>query len=304
MLKMSKMEIKENIWGYIFILPWIIGFLWLFLGPFVSAIYLSFTRYTMIQPPRWIGFRNYIRLFTDDPLFVKALIVTFKYAAISVPLHLIISIMLALLLNQKIKGMTLYRTIYYLPSILPGMSVWLLWAWLFDPTFGLFNNMLLTIGIKGPNWLGSTSWVIPSIVIMGLWGIGPRTIIYLAALQGVPQELYDSAEVDGAGILRRLWSITLPMISPAIFFNLTMSIIGTFQVFGAAYTMTEGGPNNASLFYQLYLYRKAFEDFRMGYASALAWIIFFIIMFFTLLVIRSSSMWVYYEGLKKGKGKI
>lgn len=300
---MSRMEMKENVWGYIFILPWIIGFLWFFLGPFVSAIYLSFTRYTLVKAPIWVGFKNYIKLFTDDALFPKALVVTFKYAAMSVPLSLISSLMIAVLLNQKIKAMPLFRTIYYLPAVLPALSVWLLWAWLFDPTFGLFNSMLSTIGIKGPNWLGSTSWVLPSIVLMGLWGIGRSTIIYLAALQGVPQELYDAVEVDGASVLRRFWSITLPMISPAIFFNLIMGVIGTFQVFGAAYTMTGGGPNNASLFYQLYLYRKAFEDFRMGYASSLAWIIFFIILFFTLLILKGSPMWVYYEGMKKTKGR-
>ncbi|MBE9551481.1 MAG: sugar ABC transporter permease [Proteobacteria bacterium] len=303
MQKMTRMEMKENVWGYIFILPWIIGFLWFFLGPFVSAIYLSFTRYTLVKAPIWVGFKNYIKLFTDDALFPKALVVTFKYAAMSVPLSLISSLMIAVLLNQKIKAMPVFRTIYYLPAVLPALSVWLLWAWLFDPTFGLFNSMLQVVGIKGPNWLGSTSWVLPSIVLMGLWGIGRSTIIYLAALQGVPQELYDAVEVDGASVLRRFWSITLPMISPAIFFNLIMGVIGTFQVFGAAYTMTGGGPNNASLFYQLYLYRKAFEDFRMGYASSLAWIIFFIILFFTLLILKGSPMWVYYEGMKKTKGR-
>ena len=301
MQKMTRMERKENIWGYLFILPWIIGFLWFFLGPFISAIYLSFTRYTLVKAPIWVGFKNYIKLFTDDALFPKALVVTFKYAAMSVPLSLISSLMIAVLLNQKIKAMPIFRTIYYLPAILPALSVWLLWAWLFDPTFGLFNSMLGAVGIKGPNWLGSTSWVLPSIVLMGLWGIGRSTIIYLAALQGVPQELYDAVEVDGASVWRRFWSITLPMISPAIFFNLIMGVIGTFQVFGAAYTMTGGGPNNASLFYQLYLYRKAFEDFRMGYASSLAWIIFFIILFFTLLILKGSPMWVYYEGMKKTK---
>ncbi len=303
MQKMTRMERKENIWGYLFILPWIIGFLWFFLGPFISAIYLSFTRYTLVKAPIWVGFKNYIKLFTDDALFPKALVVTFKYAAMSVPLSLISSLMIAVLLNQKIKAMPIFRTIYYLPAILPALSVWLLWAWLFDPTFGLFNSMLGAVGIKGPNWLGSTSWVLPSIVLMGLWGIGRSTIIYLAALQGVPQELYDAVEVDGASVWRRFWSITLPMISPAIFFNLIMGVIGTFQVFGAAYTMTGGGPNNASLFYQLYLYRKAFEDFRMGYASSLAWIIFFIILFFTLLILKGSPMWVYYEGMKKTKGR-
>jgi multiple sugar transport system permease protein len=201
------------------------------------------------------------------------------------------------MLNRDIKGVAWFRTIFYLPSVISGVAVSLLWMWIFNPDFGILNHLLWKFfRIQGPAWIASEEWVIPSLIIMSLWGIGGGIVIYLAGLQGIPTELYEAAEIDGAGGWRKLINITLPMISPVIFFNLVMGIIGSFQVFTQAYVMTNGGPNNASLFMVLYLYRNAFQYFSMGYASAIAWILFMIIMALTMLVFKSSPMWVYYEG--------
>jgi multiple sugar transport system permease protein len=235
-------------------------------------------------------------LFTNDELVWQSLKVTLLYSLGAIPLTLISSFLVALLLNQGVHGTKIYRTIYYLPAVISGVPVALLWMWILNPEFGLMNNALRLVGIEGPKWLFSTRWVIPSFVIMGLWGIGAPMIIYLAGLQGIPGHLYEAAEIDGAGLLSQFRHVTLPMMSPIILFNAVMGIIDSFQIFTPAFIMTNGGPANASLFYGLYLYNNAFKWFKMGYASALAWLMFFIILALTALVFRSSAAWVYYEG--------
>jgi multiple sugar transport system permease protein len=236
-----------------------------------------------------------------DPFFWQSLRVTVTYTVLAVPLGLVAGLAVAMLLNQKIKGLSIYRTIYYLPSLVGGVAVSLLWMWIFNPQFGVLNWLLSLVGIKGPQWIFSQHWVIPSFVLMSLWGIGGGMIIYLAGLQGIPTDLYDAAAIDGAGSVRTFRSVTLPMLTPVLFFNLVIGIIGSFQIFTQAFVMTSGGPNNASLFYVLYLYQNAFQYFYMGYASALAWVLFLIVVVLTALVFRSSPMWVFYEGELRGR---
>jgi multiple sugar transport system permease protein len=216
-------------------------------------------------------------------------------------LGLIVGLLIALLMNARVKGMTVFRTIYYLPSVVSGVAVALLWQWVFNPQMGVINGILWLFKIHGPGWIYDENWVIPSFIIMSLWGVGGSMIIYLASLQGVPTDLYEAASIDGADSKRRFFSITIPMITPVLFFNLIMGLIGSFQVFTQGLVMTSGGPNNASLFFVLYLYRNAFQYFKMGYAAAMAWVLFIIIMVLTLLVFRSSSWWVYYESEVKGR---
>lgn len=294
--RISRLAAIEERYFYLFISPWIIGFLLFVLVPMIASIFFSFCRYDVLTSPNWCGLDNYRRLFSDE-LFWKSLKATSLYALGSVPLGLAISLFIALMLNRDIKGVAWFRTVFYLPSVISGVAVSLLWMWIFNPDFGILNHLLWKFfRIQGPAWIASEEWVIPSLIIMSLWGIGGGIVIYLAGLQGIPTELYEAAEIDGAGGWRKLINITLPMISPVIFFNLVMGIIGSFQVFTQAYVMTNGGPNNASLFMVLYLYRNAFQYFSMGYASAIAWILFMIIMALTMLVFKSSPMWVYYEG--------
>jgi len=294
--RLGAMEREEEVGFYLFISPWLVGFLVFTLGPMIASLVISFMKYDVLSPPSFIGLENYRIMFTTDPLFWQALKVTFIYTIGAVPLGMIGALAVAILMNQPVRGIYVFRTIYYLPSLITGVPAALLWMWVFNPTVGILNYLLSLVGIKGPLWLFSETWVLPSLIIMSLWGIGGSMIIYLASLQGVPQHLYEAAEIDGAGVISRFWNVTIPMISPVIFFNLVMSIIGSFQVFTSAFVMTQGGPANASLFYVLHLYRNAFSYFKMGYASALAWILFAIIMFFSLLVVKSSPAWVYYEG--------
>jgi multiple sugar transport system permease protein len=294
---------QESAWAYLFILPWGIGFIVLTIGPMLASLYYSFTRFNIIDSPVWIGLENYQRVF-QDPLFWKSLQVTLYYAALALPLGLVLGLFIAVLLNQKIPGVSLWRTTYYLPSVISGVAVAVLWVRIFNPKIGLLNTMLERVGINGPGWLQDPDWAIPALVIMGLWSIGGTMIIYLSGLQGVPTAMYDAAKVDGANRLQAFRYVTLPMISPVIFYNLVMGLIGTFQYFTIAYTATgaAGNPARSTLFYNLYLYQSAFRYFEMGYASTMAWILFFIVLVLTLLIFRSSSIWVYYEGQKKGLG--
>ncbi|NMB11476.1 MAG: sugar ABC transporter permease [Firmicutes bacterium] len=293
---LSRLRKKEAIEFYLFISPWIIGFLLFLGGPIVASAVLSFTDWNLLNPPSWVGVDNYLTIFTDDDMFWQSLKVTAIYTGASVPLGLMLSLLLALLLNTEVRGVRLFRTIYYLPSVMSGVAVALLWSWLFNPDFGLVNHLLGLFGIPGPTWLASETWALPAMIIMSLWGAGQSMLIFLAGLQGIPQQLYEAAEIDGASGWSRFVHVTLPMLSPVILFNLIMGIIGSFQVFTQGYIMTNGGPNNATLFYVLNLYNQAFRNLRMGYASALAWILFFIILGLTLLVIRESRERVYYEG--------
>lgn len=299
--KKSKRKIKlADFEGYLYIMPWLLGFLIFAAFPLISSAWVSFTKWNLFSAPEFVGVENYKRLFAD-PLFWQSLKVTAKYVFISVPLRLIIGLTLALLLNNKIKGMGIYRTIFYLPTVTSGVAVSLLWLWIFNPEFGLLNALLKKIGIIGPAWLMSEQWALPALIIMSLWTVGGSMIIYLAGLQGIPTQLYEAVDIDGGKWYTKLRHVTLPMISPVIFYNLIMGIIGSFQVFTDAFIMTNGGPHNATLFYVLYLYRNAFQYFEMGYASAQAWILFIIILAFTALIFKFSPMWVYYEGEVKKK---
>lgn len=284
--------------GYLFILPWFLGLLLFTLGPMVFSLILSFSKWdiiTGISSIEFVGLDNFKAIFHDE-LFYQSLKVTFIFALVSVPLYQIVSILIALLLNMRTRGMKLFRLIYFMPSVIPAVAVSMMWIMIFNPEYGILNRALAWFGIEGPAWLQDPSYALGALIVMGIWGVGNTIIIYLSGLQGVPEELYEAAQLDGAGPFRRFASVTVPMISPTIFFNLIMGIIGGFQYFTQAFVMTNGGPLNSTLFYNLYLYNKAFVSFEMGYASALSWILFAIILLFTLIVIRSSSMWVYYNG--------
>lgn len=287
---------REALAFYLFASPWIVGLVIWTAGPMIASLVLSLARYDVITPPQFVGLDNYVKMLTNDALVWQSLKVTAYYAVGSVPLGLVSALLLALLMNQRVRGIAAFRTIYYMPAVISGVPVALLWMWIFNPDFGIINNVLGAFGIQGPKWLFSEQWVIPAFILMSLWTIGAPMIIYLAGLQGIPQHLYEAAEIDGAGPWAKFANVTIPMISPIIFFNAIMGVIGSFQIFTPAYVMTQGGPDNASLFIGLYLYNNAFQFFQMGYASALAWLVFLIILALTLLVIRSSPYWVYYEG--------
>ena len=285
---------REAAEGFVFISPWIIGFLVFTAGPLIASLVLGFTDWKLIGAARPVGLTNYIAMM-NDRLFWQALSVTVRYTLFSVPLGLMLALTVALLMIRPLRGIYVMRTVYYLPSVIGGVAVSLLWMWVFNPEFGILNYLLGRIGIHGPLWLGSPDWALPALIIMSLWGIGGQMIIFIAGLQSIPAHLYEAAELDGAGIAAKLLHVTIPMLSPTILFNLVMAIIGSFQTFTSAFVMTSGGPMNSTLFYVLYLYQNAFRDFRMGYASALAWVLFVVILLCTLLVFRSSPMWVYYE---------
>lgn len=290
---------QEAAWAYLFISPWIIGFFIFTVGPMLASLYFSATEYNVIDPPEWVGLANYHRLFLNDPLFWHSLNVTLNYALMALPLGLLIGFFLAILLNQKIPGVNLWRTVYFLPSVVAGVAVTLLWIRIFNTRIGILNPFLEKVfGIKGPGWLQDPDWALPALVIMGLWGVGGSMIIYLAGLQGIPTTLYEAATLDGANTWQRFQNVTLPMMTPVIFYNLVLGLIGSFQYFTEAYVASggEGGPVRSTLVYNLYLYQNAFKFFDMGYASALAWILFLIVLILTVLVFRSSDFWVFYEG--------
>jgi multiple sugar transport system permease protein len=286
---------REAIAGYLFIAPWLVGFLVLILGPIIASFYYSLTDYQIVKPPTFIGLDNYQRMFEDD-LVWQALKVTTIYVAVSTPLVLCLSFGVAVLMNQQVRGVGLWRTIFYLPNLIPIVATTMLWLWLFNPDFGLFNMLLRQVGVEGPLWLRSTDWALPSLILMSLWSVGGPMLVYLAGLQGIPTELYDAVAVDGGGSWARFWTITVPMMTPVIFYNLVLGMIAGFQVFAQPLIMTGGGPRYATYFYVLYLYENAFKYFRMGYASALAWLLFLIILALTIIMFRWSAFWVYYEG--------
>jgi len=288
---------REAVLFYVFVGPALLGLLIFTLGPMVASFYFSFCDYEIVRAPEWVGLANYHKMFFVDKLPLKSLGVTAYYSFVGVPIRLVAQFLVALLLNRALFGRSLFRTVLYLPSIVSGVALSLLWVWLLNPEFGLVNYLLWEVfGIQGPRWLSSPDWVIPALIVMSMWGIGGGIVICLAGLQGISEELYEAAELDGASGLQKMLRITVPHMTPVLFFNLIMGIIGSFQVFTQGYVMTGGGPSNASLFYVLYLYWNAFNYFRMGYASALAWVLFAIILAMTGLIFRSSSAWVYYEG--------
>ncbi len=294
----SRARRREALAGYLFLLPWALGFALFVAGPMVASAALSFTAFDVARPPRFVGLENYVTAFTTDDRFLNSLKITFVYAIVSVPLALFGSLMLAVLLNQRLRGTALYRTFFFLPSLTPAVAVAILWTWLLQPDVGLFNYLLSLVGVQGPKWLGSTEWAMPSLIVIALWtGIGGnRMMIFLAGLQGVPQELYDAADIDGAGSLQRFRHVTLPLISPTMFFNLVLGIIAALKVFTVAFIATQGGPAFSTWFITLHIYSQAFKYLEMGYASALAWIFTLILLVLTVVQFRASRHWVHYEG--------
>ena len=292
---------REAATGYALILPWVIGFLVWNLGPFIASLYLSFTEYTILSPPTWIGFDNYVEMFTDDRQFWKVLRFTLGYSLINVPLGLIGALFTATLLNQDVKGLGLWRTLFYLPAVLPAAATALLWRWMLASN-GLLNYFLeplySVLGVEKPNWLTNPDMVLPAYILMGLWGVfGANTVILLAGLKNIPRDLYDAATVDGAGRASIYRNVTIPMLTPTLFYVLIIGVIGSLQTFTQAFFIQH--TSRAGTFMNVYIYQEAFERNRMGYASALGWIMLIIILLFTLLVFRSSAAWVHYEGERK-----
>ncbi len=297
-----KISTHEALWGYTFITPWILGMIFFVGGPIIASFVLAFFDWDLISPAKFVGLKNFVDMFTIDHRFFHSLWNTIYFTVFSVPLGIIGSVMVALLMNQKWKTVRGLRTIYYLPSVTAGVASSIIWMMIFNPDFGLINSALAFFGIQGPKWLSSEFWSKPAFIVMSLWGVGGSMIIYLAGLQGIPRQLYEAAEIDGAGMWDKFKFITIPMLTPVIFFNLIMSIVGSFQVFTQAYVMTggQGSPADSTLFYVLYLYQVAFKFHKMGYAAALSLILFIIILAFTLGQFRLAGGWVYYEGeLKK-----
>ncbi len=292
----TKMKSRENLIGYLFASPWLLGFFIFTLYPMCSSLYYSFTNYNTLKTPTWIGIRNYIVMFTSDPLFWKSIWNTFYYAGLSVPLGIVMGVLIAILLNQKVKGMRFFRTIFYLPTVVSSVAVSLLWMWILEPNFGLLNTFLGHLGIIGPGWLTDPAWSKNSLILMSLWSVGGGMLIYLAALQDVPESLYEAATIDGAGTLKKFFKITMPMITPTLFYNLITGVIGGLQVFSQAFIMTNGGPSYSTYFYGYHLYNKAFSEYQMGYASALAWVLLVMTLLLSLIIFRTSNKWVYYEG--------
>ncbi len=298
--KRATLPQREAFAGYAFISPWILGFLIFTAGPMVASIGLSLTEYDVINPPRFIGFDNYVEMFSD-PRLRLSLWNSFVYTIFHVPLSLAFALGLALLLNRVGKAAGFFRTVFYLPSITPSVAIGTLWLWLLNPQIGLVNRFLELFGINGPGWTTNPDWIKPGIILMGLWSVGSTVIIYLAALRGVPETLYDAAKIDGASTWQQFRNVTLPMISGAIFFTLIVNTIGSLQIFTEVYTMFFGqmgvsAGSSAALFYVIYLFRQGFEFLHMGYASAMAWLLFVLILILTLIQIKGSDRWVYYEG--------
>lgn len=292
---MSNLMRREALDGYLFIAPWLFGFILWVAGPMVASIVLSLMRWDLFSPPVWIGLENFKQLFRN-PLVGVSLWNTAFYTFLSVPLNLIVALATALLLNQQLRFQAWFRTFFYLPSIMPAVANAVLWFWILNPEVGLANALLRMLGLPELQWLWHPATAKPSFILMGLWGTGNTMVIFLAGLQGIPQSLYEAAEIDGANGWQRFRAVTIPMLSPVILFNLVLGIIGSFQIFTSAYLLTNGGPQNSTLFTVLYLYRLGFEQFNMGFASALAWLLFAIILAFTLAQLRLSRVWVYYEG--------
>jgi multiple sugar transport system permease protein len=291
---MNRRARSEAAWAYVLISPWILGFLLWILYPLLASAYYSLTQYNLLNPEKWVGASNYVAL-AGDLLFWQSLKVTTLFSIAFVPLHLVFALFLAVLLNQKVRGLTFFRAAFYLPSVVSGVAVSLLWLWAFS-NYGFVNRLLALAGIELTSWWTNERLALPAMVIYSTWLVGSPMIVFLAGLQAIPSHLYEAAAIDGAGSWRRFFHITLPMLSSTLFFNLVMGIIGSFQVFTGGFVITRGGPNYATLFYNLYLYDNAFTRLKMGYASAMAWILFMIILLLTLLVFRSSAAWVYYEG--------
>ncbi len=301
-VKMTKSARREAGLFYLLVSPWIIGFLIFTVVPMAVSLYLSMTQWNVLTPPKWIGFDNYATMFTKDPEFFQSLKVTIMYVVASVPLRMASALFLAVLLNEATHFIGFFRTAFYIPSIVASVAAAVLWQWIFNPRFGPINGLLRTFGIAGPSWFNDPSTALWGLIIMSVWGVGAEMLIFLAGLKSIPRTLYEAAEVDGAGRLTRFIRITLPMLSPTIFFNLIMSMIGSFQTFDSAFVISTahsgqiGAPLKSTLFYLLHLYQEGFGLLNMGYASALAWVLFLIILTVTVVVNRTSKRWVFYSG--------
>ena len=292
------MKKQENLYGYLFILPWIIGFLGLILGPMLFSLYGSFTNYNVTSTMDFVGFQNYKEMFFHDSLFWTSLYNTLYFVIFSVPLTTIAAIFISVLVNQNLPGMKFFRTVFYLPAILSGVGVYLLWMQLLDPSTGLINSFLDLFGVSGPNWLFDAAWAKPSLILMKLWSAGGAMLLYLSAMQGISKTMYEAAVMEGASRVQMFFKVTLPMISPIIFFDVITSTIGSFQIFQEAYIMSSdsaGSPENSLLFFNLHMWIKAFNVFDMGYAMAMSWILFIIVLILTLINFRFAKYWVHYE---------
>jgi multiple sugar transport system permease protein len=297
-LPKSKLAKAEAVEGFLFIMPWLLGFLIFRLGPMIYSFFLSLNRYRGTGTMEWVGLDNYIYMFTKDPLFRHSLRATTTYVLGYLPLNLIVGFSVALLMNQKVRGIIGFRTIYYLPSVTSGVAVAMLWQFVFHKQYGVLNAILNLVGIQPIGWLVDRQYVMIAFIIMSLWGVGGSMIIYLSGLQSIPTELYEAASIDGANRVQRLFSVTIPMMTPTIFFNLVTGLIGAFQIFANAFIMTGGGPQYATYFFGLNIYFAAFQALRFGRASATAWVLFLIIITLTIFVVSSSRRWVYYAGTR------
>lgn len=296
----SRIKRRENLYGYLFLTPWLLGFFGLFIGPGLASLYLSLTKYDVIGTPEFIGTANYVKMFTDDDLFWPSLGRTFYFAGVGVPLGVIGSMLLAIMLNTKLRGITVYRTLFFMPSLVPLVASIVLWKWLLNTDFGIVNQGLRSLGFDPPGWFSDRQWAIPSLIIMRLWSSigGTQMIIFLAGLQGIPESLYDAASIDGANSWQRIRHVTIPLLTPTIFFNTVLGIIGALQTFAAAFLLTPegGGPGFATWFYALHIWKHAFDYFNMGYAAALAWFFAVIIVGMTIVQMQLSKRWVFYYG--------
>ncbi|MFD1637369.1 carbohydrate ABC transporter permease [Evansella tamaricis] len=297
----KKRTIKHNLIALSFLSPWLIGFIGFVIGPMIYSFYLSFTNYNMLQEPTWVGLDNYIRIFTNDPLFITSLKVTLLFVVISVPLKLLFALFVAMLMNMGHRGSGFYTLLYYIPSIIGGsVAIAVIWRQIFGRE-GALNHVLGNFGIEGYNWFSHPDYAIWVLILLIVWQFGSPMVIFLAGLRQIPTELYEAASVDGASRFKKFFSITIPLLTPVIFFNLVFQMINAFMTFTQAFLITQGGPVNKTLFYALYLYREAFTNYRMGYASALAWVLLVVIALATFLIFKSSKKWVYYES-EGGKG--
>ncbi|MDR2079190.1 MAG: sugar ABC transporter permease [Treponema sp.] len=290
----KSIEHSQFRWGYIFLAPCILGLAFFHFGPMLYSLFISFTRWDMITPAQFTGPGNYLELFRE-PLVGVSIRVTLYYALLTVPLITVITFLAAVLLNSGVRGISVYRTIFYIPSIVPVVASSALWLYIYNPMFGLLNSLFRSLGLPPRNFIFSPEGAVPGLAIMAVWMAGNTVVIYLAGLQGISRSLYEAADLDGANAVQRFFRITVPMMTPIIFYNMLMALIGAMQTFTQAFIMTSGGPGNASLFYSLYLYQQAFKYQKMGYASALSWVLFIIVALLTALVFRSSRKWVFYE---------
>ena len=298
--RMTALERKEAVAGYLFLMPWIVGFLAFLVVPIAMSLYAAFTHWVLIQPPpRWIGLENLRYMLFDDRYFGWSLGVTIRYMVMTLPPSLVLGLLLALLLNQKLRGMNVFRTIFYVPAVVSGVAVTLLWMNLLNPELGAINQLLRALGVADPpNWLNSSTWALPAVAMMSLWGVGGSAILYLAGLQNIPAQLYEAAQIDGASPWQQFWKITLPLLSPTMFFMLITGLIGSFQVFTPAYIMggaSRWGTSKHLRFYVLHLYLKGFQEGKLGYASALAWVLVVISAIVVIIIYSTSEQYVYYE---------